>query len=172
MKLKSILLAAMLVVSAGGAMAEDYTAPTVALNGGPVDWTIALGTSHTAGAFTDTYTYTYSGQPALAFGFFANVATTFGQIDFASATLNGQNLGVFNLGPGSASYFSSVPVNGLLTLVINGTTTAVNGGSGIASYAGTLDVTSPVPEPETYGMLLAGLGVVGFLARRRRQAQA
>ncbi|PIL46032.1 hypothetical protein CR105_07735 [Massilia eurypsychrophila] len=25
----------------------------------------------------------------------------------------------------------------------------------------------PVPEPETYGMLLLGLGLVGFMARRR-----
>jgi hypothetical protein len=30
--------------------------------------------------------------------------------------------------------------------------------------------TSAVPEPETYGMLLAGLGLVGFLARRRKAA--
>lgn len=29
-------------------------------------------------------------------------------------------------------------------------------------------VTTPVPEPETYGMLLAGLGLIGFAARRRR----
>lgn len=28
-------------------------------------------------------------------------------------------------------------------------------------------VQAPVPEPETYGMLLAGLGLVGFMARRR-----
>lgn len=28
---------------------------------------------------------------------------------------------------------------------------------------------APVPEPETYGMLLAGLGLVGFMARRRKQ---
>jgi hypothetical protein len=28
-------------------------------------------------------------------------------------------------------------------------------------------VTAPVPEPETYAMLLAGLGLVGFVARRR-----
>jgi hypothetical protein len=28
----------------------------------------------------------------------------------------------------------------------------------------------PVPEPETYAMLLAGLSIVGFVARRRRQA--
>lgn len=29
---------------------------------------------------------------------------------------------------------------------------------------------NPVPEPETYGMMLAGLGVVGLLARRRKSA--
>lgn len=27
----------------------------------------------------------------------------------------------------------------------------------------------PVPEPEAYSMMLAGLGVLGFMARRRRQ---
>lgn len=33
----------------------------------------------------------------------------------------------------------------------------------------TLDVAAaPVPEPETYAMLLAGLGLVGFAARRRK----
>ncbi|MBG6220162.1 MULTISPECIES: FxDxF family PEP-CTERM protein [unclassified Janthinobacterium] len=35
------------------------------------------------------------------------------------------------------------------------------------SYSGILAVT-PVPEPETYGMLLVGLGLVGFMARRRK----
>jgi hypothetical protein len=29
---------------------------------------------------------------------------------------------------------------------------------------------APVPEPETYGMMLAGLGVLGLLARRRKAA--
>jgi hypothetical protein len=32
-------------------------------------------------------------------------------------------------------------------------------------------VTSPVPEPETYAMLLAGLGLLGFDVRRRRRLQ-
>jgi hypothetical protein len=35
-----------------------------------------------------------------------------------------------------------------------------------ASYAGNISI-SPVPEPETYAMLLAGLGLIGFSARRR-----
>jgi hypothetical protein len=29
---------------------------------------------------------------------------------------------------------------------------------------------APIPEPETYAMLLAGLGMMAFLARRRRPA--
>jgi len=31
-------------------------------------------------------------------------------------------------------------------------------------------VTSPVPEPETYAMLLAGLGLLGFTAKRKKQS--
>lgn len=31
---------------------------------------------------------------------------------------------------------------------------------------------APVPEPETYAMMLAGLGLLGFFARRRKQAAA
>ncbi|MDC8774167.1 FxDxF family PEP-CTERM protein [Roseateles albus] len=38
-----------------------------------------------------------------------------------------------------------------------------------ASYSVALAVT-PVPEPTTYALLLAGLGAVGFVARRRKAA--
>ena len=31
---------------------------------------------------------------------------------------------------------------------------------------------NPIPEPETYAMLLAGLGVLGLVARRRKQKEA
>ncbi len=35
-----------------------------------------------------------------------------------------------------------------------------------------LRITTAVPEPETYAMLIAGLGLMGFVARRRKQAGA
>jgi PEP-CTERM motif len=37
-----------------------------------------------------------------------------------------------------------------------------------AFEASNFSVTAPVPEPETYALMLAGLGVIGFVARRRR----
>jgi hypothetical protein len=42
------------------------------------------------------------------------------------------------------------------------------------SYGGglTLTAVAAVPEPETYAMLLAGLGVIGAIARRRKAAVA
>jgi hypothetical protein len=40
---------------------------------------------------------------------------------------------------------------------------------GIPTVAAHWQLTA-VPEPETYAMLLAGLGLVGFAARRRKQA--
>ena len=39
----------------------------------------------------------------------------------------------------------------------------------VSTVSYNLSVTTPVPEPETAAMLLAGLGALGFLARRRRQ---
>jgi|CXWL01.1.fsa_nt_gi hypothetical protein len=38
----------------------------------------------------------------------------------------------------------------------------------IDSLGGHLEITTAVPEPETYAMLLAGLGLLGFVAHRRK----
>jgi hypothetical protein len=40
-----------------------------------------------------------------------------------------------------------------------------------ASFGGAV-MLAPVPEPGTYGMMLGGLGVLGLLARRRKDKQA
>lgn len=40
----------------------------------------------------------------------------------------------------------------------------------VSTVSYNLSVTTPVPEPETAAMLVAGLGALGFLARRRQHA--
>ena len=50
----------------------------------------------------------------------------------------------------------------------------------VLTYSGTMGIVGhdvaanlvPVPEPETYAMLLAGLGLIGFAGYRRKQAAA
>lgn len=48
-------------------------------------------------------------------------------------------------------------------LQVSGTMVSATSGS----FGGAV-MLQPVPEPETYGMMLAGLGVVGWMARRRK----
>lgn len=55
---------------------------------------------------------------------------------------------------------------GSYDLRVSGTITGTAGGT----YAGTLSAAAaPIPEPETYALMLAGLGLMGFVARRRKQ---
>jgi hypothetical protein len=42
----------------------------------------------------------------------------------------------------------------------------------VVSFGYNFTFATAVPEPETYAMMLAGLGLIGFAARRRKQANA
>jgi hypothetical protein len=53
-----------------------------------------------------------------------------------------------------------------------GMTGHMDHGAGVGSMGGypmSLTITAAVPEPETYAMMLAGLGMMGVIARRRRK---
>jgi hypothetical protein len=67
-------------------------------------------------------------------------------------------------GTGSSLTFVGGTVPGAYSLKINGSV-----GSGGGSYFGNI-VINPVPEPQTYAMLLAGLALVGFSARRMNKS--
>jgi len=45
-------------------------------------------------------------------------------------------------------------------------------GCGVPTFADDFTINTAVPEPETYAMLLAGLGLLGFAARRRQRKLA
>jgi len=84
--------------------------------------------------------------PNAAFaGFFVN--PTFSQIlDLSAAFTN------------TGSVITQIPLGGTNFRL------SLNGGGGNATFA-----ITAVPEPDTYGMLLAGLGLFAFIARRRGQ---
>jgi hypothetical protein len=44
---------------------------------------------------------------------------------------------------------------------------AIGASDGVGSSLDKVSLISAVPEPESYGMLLAGLGLIGFMARRK-----
>lgn len=57
-------------------------------------------------------------------------------------------------------------------LGINSSFGDLSGSTAVFSHVAWINAVAAVPEPETYAMMLAGLGVVGWAARRRRERAA
>ena len=124
-----------------------------------------LGKNNT---FTDFYHFTV-GASDLDAGFYANQGKTVGlNITKFDLVLAGGGLVASSTGAaGSWNIASTLLAPGSYVLEIAGKVTGTVRGN----YNGTLNV-SPVPEPETYGMMLAGLALVGVVARRKAQKAA
>ncbi|MFZ4478523.1 MAG: FxDxF family PEP-CTERM protein [Rhodoferax sp.] len=112
--------------------------------------------------FSDVYTFSVNS----AANFFVTGGFD-GSVASGSLTLTGTGY----VGPQSISWGGS-PISltsgGIYALTVSGTAGEFGGG-----YHGSIgNSVAAVPEPETVAMLLAGLGLIGMVTRRRNKAVA
>ena len=166
MKLSAIALAAALAASTG-AYAEDLT-NNVNLGGDAADiLTASFGATHLeSGEFYDTFNFSPTNGDWLVDSSLITIGFRMeSDIDFLSAEINNHFLTLSPIGGHEYAVMMQEPITGPLVMHIYG---RVNGFfAASASYGGTINIM-PVPEPAAYGMLMGGLGILAWLARRRK----
>lgn len=115
----------------------------------------------TAGAFSETFTFTLSGLSNVSsqgVGFSFTNGTYTGSIQLKDQT--NSNIGSpVSFGIGNIANYANLNAGSYSFLV---------SGNGNGGYQFGVNVAA-VPEPETYAMMLAGLGLVGAIARRHKE---
>lgn len=147
-----------------------------------INGTVYFGNDFAAGqTFTDTFNFTLSELTDIT-GTASSTYLTIGNwvfsgVDLTSVTLNAvsgtETSLVYNFDGGSNTtntwkFGASNLAPGSYSLVVSGIAGIASIPDAKASYGGNITFTAAVPEPETYGMLALGLGLVGFAARRRQ----
>jgi len=82
---------------------------------------------------------------------------------------------LYNNGSASSGYALYTANNGSYATsgsfamsVLNTNPNGTNGYLSASVYSQSHSLSAPIPEPETYALMLVGLGLVGFMARRRK----
>lgn len=167
MDMRTPALAALLLLASGSALADDLVT-NVNLGGNASEQSAAFGVTHVQrGTFTDLFNFTPSNgtyfvdASLVTIGFQPSTDVT-----FTSASVNGFAMTLTAPGQFEYGFLNPTTITGPLVLTVMGYVDMPNAtGPASASYSGTLNI-SAIPEPATYAMLLAGIGIVG-LARRR-----
>ena len=171
MQIKSLLCAAALATLAAAAQAEDVAMNVALMPNASIPGSASAGVGVThllAGSFTDMLTFT-GAMGGMVSGSLVTIGfVDSNDIDFTSVTLNGQAFTLRGADGLDLATLQNVDVSGPLVLTISGIAApGLSAGTAIAaSYAGTMNV-SAVPEAQTSAMLLAGMGVLVLLGRRR-----
>jgi PEP-CTERM motif len=125
------------------------------------------GGSHWLGFPTGSATFTFA-NPTNVFGsYFTGLQTTLGTtltIQFSDGASQTLNLPVQN--NGGAQFFGFTDTSYFNSLTINRPGNDAWGMDNVT--IATAITTAAVPEPESYAMMLLGLGFVGAIARRKK----
>ncbi len=174
MKFKPLALAATLALSSSLAFGDDLT-QTLVLTPDNGSFSAGLTATHVESSFfVDTFSFEL---PAMQTGTVtAEFFSTDANLDLLFGFLEGEGY-FFTGSPGGQTASVTVPsLSGLQTVSVSGTAgdPFAESTSLSASYTGNItftpDAVGVIPEPETYALMLAGLGLVGFMARRRGKA--
>lgn len=173
-RVKVLSIFAVLCFGIGSASASSLYGPSFSHNG--ANWDAIFGNNNVTGTFNDIFPFYLpagaggDGGGSVISGFASTGPDVFiSKFTFFDITTNT----VIATGTPGAGIFKSISFPGPLNptdhyaLVVKGGLLPAGHGSG--SYAGNFHI-SPIPEPETYAMLLAGLGLLGFMARRRKES--
>ncbi len=132
---------------------------------------------HDAGAAIKDFDYAsngnmFSGYTAadrhIGVEFYTRPQDDFEVTDVSAWTIKGTTLADF-VGSVATLDGQPTPVRGVISL---GRFSLEDGYSGTWLQSGQSRWVAPIPEPETYAMLLAGLGMLGFVGMRRRGKDA
>jgi PEP-CTERM motif len=95
----------------------------------------------------------------------ADYPTTLPDVSFQDGSFLGLSLSIDSVTPNAGFTFVAGSVDSSDAFLAVDTNLGLTGAGNVA-----YSLTAPVPEAETYAMLLAGLGVMGAAARRRKSA--
>ena len=168
MKPVAHLAAAVLALGAVSAAAETRTADISAHPWIPGGIRFHLPVELAPGSFADVVNVSWLGDPngGLASASISVTTSAASNIAFSNVSLYDGLDGTGSLmASGTALSFSDVPVTGTeFSVKLMGNATGTFGGEYVLGGS-----VVPVPEPETYAMMLAGVVAIGFMAARRRR---
>ncbi len=159
-------LAALVLVAglhAAPAIATDYAVGTVTAAPYINNVTVPVG------SFLDVYNFSLADTSQNLNG--AAVSLTLDTMNFHVLNIENFSLSLYDSASNSLlGSWASNPVSFAATLPGGSYhLDAAGTANGLAGGNYTLSIAAAVPEPESYALLLAGLGLVGFAARRRQR---
>ena len=174
--LKKVVAIVALASLVGNAHAYPEIGPNGSYDFGTLDVSKGVTVTDFSGDFFNTFTFTMGSFPA--------VQGAFVGLD-VSGDMTAQSR--FGMGVAPGSYFDgpawspevpvpSDPLSGAFafyqTFAVSPNQTYWFQLAGTADQAGYTITLAPVPEPESWALLISGLGLMGLVIRRRRNASA